>query len=197
MDEAKMPSGENAQHVPRQDAALQCSDAQAKEELQRRSGPFRIVMVNDEPYVLQSFEIVLRDWFKLGTPLLYLNPFEAWQELCQTDPDLLITGDAMPGLRGSEICQRLLARKVSYPIIVNSTWEPTETWARDLANRGLNVSFLPLPAQLADLRNLVEAALKTRCEQPEPPAEITSPAERAAPVVMVTNVAPTKPTNGG
>jgi CheY-like chemotaxis protein len=95
-------------------------------------------MVNDEPAVLESFDIIIRRWFSDVTMLLFTNSAAALEELSQRDPDLLITDDTMPGMSGQELCRRLFERQVAYPIIVDSAWEPTEQWVREFANRGFN-----------------------------------------------------------
>src|SRR6266481_5611502 len=92
----------------------------------RPSEPLRVVLVDDEPGVLDCLEFVIRSWFQNAMLLRFTNGFEAWQELSHTDPDLLITDDRMPVLDGGSLCLRLLERKVCYPIIVHSAWERTE-----------------------------------------------------------------------
>jgi CheY-like chemotaxis protein len=159
--------------------------ALVKKEPLRETRPLRIVMVNDESCVLQSFEILLRGWFKDVTLLLYANGVEAWQELSQTEPDLLITDDAMPVMRGSELCQRLLDRKVTYPIIVNSPWEPTEQWVREFASRGLNVFFLPMPFDTESLRRLLESSFTIPREKIQKPVEIARKIHRTRPPTIV------------
>jgi Response regulator containing a CheY-like receiver domain and an HTH DNA-binding domain len=129
-----------------------------KDGLPRNSRPLRIVMVNDETYVLESFGLVIRGWFPNATVLSFSNGAMALEELSQTEPDLLITDDRMPVMSGGELCERLLDREVTYPIIVNSPWEPTEQWVRELAGQGLNVFFLPVPCDVESLRKAVEAA---------------------------------------
>jgi DNA-binding NtrC family response regulator len=135
--------------------------ALAKKGPPRKSRPLRIVQVNDETGINESFAIVIRGFWPDATVLSFDNAVAALEELSQTDPDLLITDDAMAGICVSELCQRLLDRKVTYPIIVNSSWGQTEQWVREFANQGLNVSFLPLPCDVTSLRDLVEACLKT------------------------------------
>lgn len=131
--------------------------ALAKKEPPRKSRPLRIVMVNDETCVNETFDIVIRQWwFPDATVLSFDNAAAALEELSQTPPDLLITDDKMAGMNGEELCRRLLDKKVTYPIIVDSPWEPTEQWVREFAGRGLNVSFLPLPFDVASLRTLLE-----------------------------------------
>jgi len=118
-----------------------------------RASPLRIVQVNDEPSVLKLFGILLRKWFPDATLLSFDNGAPALEEISRTEPDLLITDDKMPHMSGEELCRRLLERKVSYPIIVNSPWKPTEEWVREFAWRGLQVSFFPLPCSIEGLRN--------------------------------------------
>ena len=134
--------------------------ALAKREPSHISRPLRIVMVNDEPGALQSFELIIRHSFRDVTVLTFPDGAAALEELSRTDPDLLITDDRMAVMSGDELCSRLLARKVTYPIIVDSAYEPTERWVREFAERGLNVSFLPLPCAVTSLRNLMEVCLK-------------------------------------
>jgi CheY-like chemotaxis protein len=124
----------------------------------RKTRPLRIVMVNDENGVLESFGTILRWWFKDATILSFNNGAEALKELSQTEPDLLITDDRMPVMHGSELCERLLEWEVTYPIIVDSAWEPTEQWVREFADQGLNVFFLPLPFLIENLRKVLETA---------------------------------------
>jgi TPR repeat protein len=134
--------------------------ALTKRALSRKSRPLRIVMVNDEDCVLRSFEVIIRLWFKDVTMLFFENGATALEELLRADPDLLITDDRMAVMSGGELCQRLLDRQVTYPIIVDSAWEPTEQWVRELADRGLNVSFLPVPCDAESIVKSVETALK-------------------------------------
>jgi len=134
--------------------------ALAKKEPPRKSRPLRIVIVNDEEGPLRSFEIVIRRWFKDVTMLFFDNGAAALEELLQTNPDLLITDDTMPVMGGDKLCQHLFDRQVTYPIIVHSSWEPTEQWVRGFANRGLNVTFLPVPFDVESILKAVETALK-------------------------------------
>lgn len=126
----------------------------------RKAQPFKIIVVNDEPGPLEMFETLIRRWFKDSDLLLFLSGPEAWQELSRADPDILITDDRMPGLGGEEICNRLLARKAAYPIIVNSAWEPTAQWVRQCADEGLNVRFLERPFRVEEFRKVLEASLR-------------------------------------
>jgi FixJ family two-component response regulator len=137
--------------------------ALAKKEPSQKTRPLRIVMVNDEEGVLQYFEVVIRHWFKDATMLMFDNVSIALAELSQTAPDLLITRDRMPMISGMELCQRLLNRQVSYPIIVFSGWKPTEEieqLLREFARQGLNVSFLAVPCDAESILKAVETALK-------------------------------------
>src|ERR1041385_3244253 len=130
----------------------------AKENTKRS---LRIVAVNDEPVVLEVLKRLFQETFENVVMKLFDDSGEAWRDLSQTDPDLLITDDAMPGLRGEEIVRRLLERKAAFPIVVMSPWSPTETWVRDCANRGLNVTFLAMPFDAAQFRAIVAQLLGT------------------------------------
>lgn len=114
--------------------------------------PVKIVAVDDEPFVLD----ILKRLFQHAPKDVVLKTFtksdEAWQALMQEDPDLLITDDQMPCLKGEAICRRLLERKVTYPILVISSWPPTDEWVREYASRGLNITYLASPFRVADFR---------------------------------------------
>jgi mannitol/fructose-specific phosphotransferase system IIA component (Ntr-type)/CheY-like chemotaxis protein len=171
-----MNEHDNFALVPRQPGAIEKAEPGAKRVLSgmvadtltlakkgtsQKTRPLRIVMVNDEPGVLKSFEIIIQRWFKDVVVLCFDNSAAAYDELMRTDPDLLITDDTMPGMSGHELCQRLFDSRVAYPIIVDSAWEPTEQWVREFASRGLNISFLPVPCDIESILKAVEAALKT------------------------------------
>lgn len=150
--------------VTKHDLSRKVSDrvSLGKAEKPRNACPLRIVMVNDESPVLMIFDTIIRRWFSDITTLLFTNSAAALVELSRRDPDLLITDDIMPGMSGQELCQRLFERQVKYPIIVDSSWNSTEQWVRDMANRGLNVSFMAIPCNIEVILAAVETALKIK-----------------------------------
>ncbi|MEI2722731.1 MAG: response regulator [Verrucomicrobiota bacterium] len=62
--------------------------ALVKQERQIRP---RIVVVDDEPVILEIIENLIRSWFEDAAVLLFQDGQAAWGELLRTDPDLLIT----------------------------------------------------------------------------------------------------------
>jgi CheY-like chemotaxis protein len=123
--------------------------------------PLSVVLVDDEEFLLDCLEVIIRSWFNNARLLRFKNGLEAWEELSRTEPDLLITDDNMPVLNGEGLCLRLLEKKVAYPIIVQSASAPTQEWVETCASRGLNVAFLAEPYDVESLRRkFLEAGLR-------------------------------------
>lgn len=125
-----------------------------------RTRPPRIVIMNTELGPLRSCEVVIRHSYTDVELVLFQDSTTAWEQLSQTDPDLLITGTWFPVVRGKEIVERLMDRKAAYPIIVMSAYEPEELSVQEYASRGLNIKFLSMPFDVATFRNLVSASLE-------------------------------------
>ncbi len=117
-------------------------------------------MVNDERVILDLFVLVLRESFNDIEIRCFEDSGAALEELSKSSPDLLITDDTMAGISGQDLCRILFARKIKYPIIVDSAWEPTELWVREFANRGCQVSLLRVPCNIQEIVKAVETALK-------------------------------------
>ena len=124
--------------------------------------PIRIVLVNDEDHILQMTELVLGKFLTDALVLSLRNSRTAWHVLSRMNPDLLITDDKMPELTGEEICGRLLAKKISYPVIVNSGWPPTEQWVHECESQGMRIRFLPGPFSMEDFRKALDSSLGNR-----------------------------------
>lgn len=113
--------------------------------LEKKALPVRVVHVDDEDVILKMVEVVIRTKFNDVAIQSFYDSNAAWQELSQTDPDILITDDKMPGLTGEALVRRLVERKAQYPIIVTSGWPPTENWVRRYGDMNLNISLLRCP----------------------------------------------------
>jgi CheY-like chemotaxis protein len=144
-----------------------CKDAPEKSSF-GRTRPLQIVMVNDESFILDSFDLVIRKSFSDVSIRCFEDSNAAWEELLKSSPDLLITDDTMPGMSGQELCRQLFDRNITYPIIVDSAWEPTERWVRELANSGFNVFLLRVPCGVEEIVKAVEFALKIKRREISP-----------------------------
>ena len=81
--------------------------------------PLRIVLVDDEEFFVLILAQMLRSRYD-ATIQPFTSSQAAWEELERTSPDMLIVGGVMPELCGEDIVRRLMARNVSYPILVVS-----------------------------------------------------------------------------
>ena len=86
--------------------------------------PLRIVLVDDEEFFVLILAQMLRSRYD-ATIQPFTSSQAAWEELERTAPDMLIVGGVMPPPCGEEIVRRLMARNVSYPILVVSGYLST------------------------------------------------------------------------
>ena len=149
-------------------------------ELIEIRSPRRIVIVNDEDYLLERIEGYICVLFK-DVPLTiqtFRSCREAWQELMRNAPDILITDDIMDKndeFNGEELVRRLIRINVTYPIIVTSDWLPTEVWVKECMKRNSKISFLKVPVPFTEevlkeaLSKHLGAGIKLRFPADAPP----------------------------
>lgn len=111
----------------------------------------RILVVDDEAIARR---LVCKTLVKEGYEVDQAgNGQEAWDKLCQSTPDGLITDIDMPRMTGEELCRKITEEipDRTFPIIVVTSKTALEhrTWARLMDN----VSFIEKPLSL---RKLIE-----------------------------------------
>ncbi len=105
--------------------------------------PLRIVLVDDEEFFVLILAQMLRSRYD-ATIQPFTSSQAAWEELDRASPDMLIVGGVMPPPCGEEIVRRLMARNVSYPILVVSGYLSVDdvlSWFPAAPN----ISFLQKP----------------------------------------------------
>jgi two-component system OmpR family response regulator len=110
---------------------------------QPRPKKLRIVLVDDEPHMLQLFELYLRDWFQEVELVPFQNGDDAWRELARTEPDLLITDWRHPGLDGGELVRKLAEKNASFPVLMISACDTDSV--RAFTCLGVKIVFLQKP----------------------------------------------------
>jgi len=120
--------------------------------LPRRTRRPRIVMLDDEPMVLDVLKALIQRCYEDATLLTFTDPEEAWRELLREDPDLFTTDWYHSKLQGEELLHLLAERKVAYPIFLISG----SARAQDVmlcAGPDLNVTVLRKPFTPSILTN--------------------------------------------
>jgi DNA-binding response OmpR family regulator len=125
--------------------------ALVKKESPHRNRPLRIVMLDDEPCVLDALKIIMQFVFNDAKILTCTGSEEALQELAQEAPDLFTTDWAHPTFPGEALLRVLAEKKVTYPIFVISA----RAEYIEYLDQGLNVSLLSKPFTLEQLRSLL------------------------------------------
>jgi CheY-like chemotaxis protein len=118
----------------------------------------RILLVDDEPAVLESVESLLN---RLGYAVTSAtNGREAW-EIFRAHPeafDLVFTDHVMPGITGVQLAKKLLGARPDLPIILATGYseEATEEEVKALGIR----EFLLKPSTAQAMSQLVHSVLK-------------------------------------
>lgn len=142
--------------------------------------PLRVVMVDDDPDLLEVYMEVLRETFGQAEFVPFVRPLKALEELEQRDPDLLITGIKMPQMDGFQLIERLFARRVQYPILVLTAFSPAKEWVKHYARRGHNIRFQQKPGsepEVEEFKGLVGELLQPPLGSKEATTIITHPTE--------------------
>jgi CheY-like chemotaxis protein len=129
--------------------------------LRSARGP-RIVMLDDEPYVLDALKMMIQLRFKEAVVKTFTDPDLALDELLREDPDLFTTDWMHPKPSCVEVLERLRARKVSYPIFVISLHAEmvrADGLIPDALYRDLNLTVVGKPLFAEELWSLLSSRL--------------------------------------
>ena len=108
----------------------------------------RIVLLEDEKSLCRLIEHCFHDWFEKIELVEFENGDEAWQELSQLKPDLLIMDWKHPGLTGHEMLKLLARDQASFPILLTSDF--FEEHLQLFSNQGLKITYLPKPFHIRE-----------------------------------------------
>jgi DNA-binding response OmpR family regulator len=113
-----------------------------------RSAKPRIVVVDDEPHLLEMVEQFIRHNFKNVTLQIYQDGKEAWEDILRAEPDLLISDLYRKVTDGFELLRLLKEKQAQFPILITSgMWgnEATRVRAKACAGDLLQVTFWKKP----------------------------------------------------
>jgi two-component system response regulator (stage 0 sporulation protein A) len=128
-----------------------------------RPKKLRIVLVDDEKYMLQLLDAYLREWFDEVDLLQFQNGDDAWRELSQTEPDLLITDWRHPGLDGGELLRRLAEKNSPTRVLMITAFD--SDCIHEFAGSKLKIAFLQKPFGIAQFWKAVNG-LVGPCDHP-------------------------------
>ena len=128
-----------------------------------RPKKLRIVLVDDEKYMLQLLETYIQSWFDEVDLLQFQNGDAAWRELSQTEPDLLITDWRHPGLDGGELLRKLAEKNARMPVLMITAFD--NDCVQEFSATGINITFLQKPFGVAQFWQALDG-LVGPCDHP-------------------------------
>jgi excisionase family DNA binding protein len=128
----------------------------------KTAGPFRVLVVEDDPALRLLFELTLTSWDLPIEVDLADNGFAALLRIGEQRPDLLITDLNMPGMDGFSMLRHLRQSEQwrDLPVIAVSA-----LGAADVAARGglpADVRLFGKPVPFAEIEQLIRSAMSGR-----------------------------------
>ena len=119
----------------------------------------RVVILEDDELLVRLYVVCLTKAFPLRFQTqAFTDGDEAWKELSQTDPDLLITDLQHPGLDGWQLLGLLAEQKKKYHILMISG-----EFQKDMDSKSffpeLNLRMMAKPAKFPELTQYLSALL--------------------------------------
>jgi len=128
-----------------------------------RPKKLRIVLVDDEKYMLQLLETYIQSWFDDVDLLQFQNGDDAWREMSETEPDLLITDWRHPGLDGGELLRKLAGKHVRTPVLMISAHD--NDCIQEFLASGMKIVFLQKPFGVAQFWQALDGLIGP-CDHP-------------------------------
>ena len=133
-----------------------------------KSGPAKILVVDDEEFFLGLFKRNFRSQIKQGKyQFSYCSiPQEVFRRIKNNRPDLVLMDLEMPGLNGFELMDQLKKTHFKIPIIVLSTFGDKAHFRQAMHRRAFD--FLTKPINFQELETTIDLVLKLNQDyQPE------------------------------
>ena len=116
-----------------------------------------ILVVDDEPDVLQLIESILADGgYSVITARSADNAIEAFEKMPET-PDLLLTDVVMPGMSGPMLVDNLLAKKPDLKVLFMSGYDDRQVVQRYVVEKGFRL--IPKPFTIKSLKAAVQSEI--------------------------------------
>lgn len=124
-----------------------------------KQSPKTILVVDDEPNVLQLIESILEDvGYSVTSASSADSAIKAFDEMAHR-PDLLLTDVVMPGMSGPMLVDQLLAKQPDLKVLFMSGYDDRQVVQRYVVEKGFRL--LAKPFSLGGLRSAVEAEMET------------------------------------
>jgi CheY-like chemotaxis protein len=124
--------------------------------------PLRIIMVDDVDTTLDAIRNMMQFLLPEATILAFQWAGDGLKEVEREAPDLFTTDWTHAGMPGPKILERLAAMKIKCPIfVISAAIEAIKatTSLREYKDQGFNITFLPKPFTLEQLRPLLSKHL--------------------------------------
>jgi two-component system cell cycle sensor histidine kinase/response regulator CckA len=116
-----------------------------------------ILVVDDEPDVLQLIESILADGgYSVVTAGSAESAIEAFEKMPDC-PALLLTDVVMPGMSGPMLVEHLLARQPALKVLFMSGYDDSQVVRRYVVEKGFRL--IPKPFTIKSLRMAIKAEL--------------------------------------
>jgi two-component system cell cycle sensor histidine kinase/response regulator CckA len=120
-----------------------------------RQNPQTVLVVDDEPNVLQLVESILEEaGYSVIAANSAANAIKAFDKMAYR-PDLLLTDVVMPGMSGPMLVDQLLAKQPGLKVLFMSGYDDRQVVQRYVVEKGFRL--LAKPFSLSGLRAAVES----------------------------------------
>lgn len=124
-------------------------------------GSVKVLVVDDEPSVLESFKMILQ--IKNYEVTAVLSGLEGVQALEKEDFDIAFVDLRLPGMDGIEVLQAIKKAKPETEVIIVTAYASEESQANAITYGALD--YIRKPFLMEEIYNLAERALRKRRER--------------------------------
>ena len=141
---------------------------------------YRVFLADDEPWVLLGLKNMI-DWRENNFVICgeATDGFKAWERICNTRPDLVISDIQMPGISGIELISRIREEGMDTEVVIISGYSEFE-YAREGLKYGC-ADYLLKPVDEEDLikclKNIRERCTRKTKENGQRPEENKGPVQ--------------------
>ncbi len=116
----------------------------------------KILVVDDEPYVLRSLSYLLSDYFNVFTAISGSETIKHFDK----EPDLVILDYRLPDMSGIEVLKEIKQAKPALPVIILTGYGDEEVAAKALRNGAMD--YVKKPFSAPDLIGAIERCLAAK-----------------------------------